>query len=452
MSAIAETERKHVVIIGGGFGGLQAARALASSAVQVTIIDRENHHLFQPLLYQVATAGVSPGEITVPIRSVFRKCRHCRVLLGEVVGADYERRFIHLENGERVPYDYLVVAAGAKTNYFGHDEWAEHTHGLKSMRDAIRLREHILMMFEAAEREPDPDRRRRLLTFGVIGGGPTGVELAGAISELGRQVLLRDFRNVRPEEVRVLLLEMADRVLLPFDAQLSERARRHLEELDVEVRTQARVTNVTAQGIEIGDEELIPASVVAWAPGVRPVSLADKLALSLDDRGRIRVDLDCSVPGHAEVFAIGDIASFVPEGADEPLPQLAPVAMQQGRHVARVIQRECGGKPRIPFRYHDKGIMAAIGRSRAVAQRGQLKVAGFTGWLLWLVVHVTFLIGWHNKLLVLFEWMWAYLTFRGGARLIVARSELSSPPPRPRKATEAPKAPPGVERSETPRG
>ncbi|MFW5920902.1 MAG: NAD(P)/FAD-dependent oxidoreductase [Polyangiales bacterium] len=416
-------ERRQVVIIGGGFGGLQAARALRDAPVSVTLVDRENHHLFQPLLYQVATAGLSPGEIATPIRSVFRREGAIRTLLGEVVGVDADEREVLLENGERLPYDYLIVAAGAKTNYFGNDEWAEHAHGLKTVRDALRLRERILMMFEAAEREPDPERRRSLLQFVVIGGGPTGVELAGAISELGRRVLAKDFRSLDPEDVRVVLLEMADRVLLPFDEKLSHSAQRQLEELRVEVRTGARVTEVSERGVTIGDE-LLPASVVCWAPGVRPVSLAEKLGFELDRKGCIVVDEHCAIPGRPEVFAVGDIASFVPEGQDAPLPQLAPVAIQQGRHVAKTILDEAQGRPRRPFEYVDKGIMATIGRSRAVAQSGRAKVSGFWAWIMWLFVHIAYLIGWQNRLRVLLQWFWSYVTFRPGARLIVARYEV----------------------------
>ncbi|MFW5925546.1 MAG: NAD(P)/FAD-dependent oxidoreductase [Myxococcota bacterium] len=412
--------RKHVVIIGGGFGGLRAARVLRRMPVDVTLIDRENHHLFQPLLYQVATAALAPQNITVPVRSIFRGRPNARTLLGEVVGGDVDARKIVLENGQTVDYDYLIVAAGAKTNYFGNDAWAQHAFGLKNIRDAIRIRERVLMMFEAAEREEDPDRRRRLLTFVVIGGGPTGVETAGALSELGRRVLARDYRQVTPDDVRVVLLEMTDRVLLPFDEKLSAKAKRQLESLEVEVRTGAKVTEVSEEGVSVGDE-LLPASVVVWAPGVRPVSLAKKLGLETDGKGRILVDGQCAVPGHPEVFAIGDIASFTPEGAEAPLPQLAPVAMQQGRHVARAIRRDLKDEPRKPFEYRDKGIMATVGRSRAVAQSGPFKLSGFIAWVAWLFVHIAYLINFQNRLRVMMEWFWAYVTFRPGARLITAR-------------------------------
>jgi NADH:ubiquinone reductase (H+-translocating) len=418
---MSNQDLKHVVVIGGGFAGLRAARALKRAPVRVTVIDRENHHLFQPLLYQVATAALSPGNISVPIRSIFRRHENVRVLLGEVTRVDPDARCVHLENCDPVPYDYLVVAAGAKTNYFGHDEWAEHAHGLKTIRDGIRIRERVLLMFEAAEREPSSERRRRLLTFVVIGGGPTGVEMAGAISELGRRVLAKDYRNIHADDVRVVLLEMADRVLLPFDERLSAKARRHLEELGVEVRTGATVTSVHPDGVSIGDGETLEASLVCWAPGVRPVSLSRKVGLEVDDKDRIVVDSTCAVPGRPEVFAIGDIAAFKPDPEGAPLPQLAPVAMQQGTYVGRTIRRDLAGKDRSPFRYRDKGIMATVGRSRAVVEAGALRMSGFFAWLAWLFVHIMYLVNFHNRMMVLAEWFWAYVTFRPGARLITVR-------------------------------
>lgn len=418
---MAELKPKKVVIIGAGFGGMRVAKSLRRANVEVTVIDRENHHLFQPLLYQVATAGLSPINIAMPIRSVLRKQKNTRVLLGEVTRIDKDAQRVYLENGESVPYDYLVIAAGTKTNYFGNDEWSEHAHGLKTIRDAIRIRERVLMMFEMAERESDPAVRKQLLTFVVIGGGPTGVELAGSLAELGRSILARDFRNICPSDLRVILLEMMDRVLAHFDPKLSASARRQLEELGVEVRTGARVTNVDEMGVEIGEAERIPAQVVLWAPGVRPVSLAETVGAPLD-RGRIVVDDQCRVPNHPEIFAIGDIAAFVPKDEKSALPQLAPVAMQQGRFVGKVIAREAGGElEESAFRYRDKGIMATVGRSRGVVEAGKLKITGFVAWVAWLLVHVMYLIGFRNRMIVLFEWTWAYLTFRRGARIITAR-------------------------------
>ncbi len=413
---------KHVVIVGGGFGGLTAARALRRAPVRITLIDRENHHLFQPLLYQVATAGLSPADIAVPIRSVLRKHRNARVVMGEVVSADLDRREVALEDGSRVGYDWLVLSVGTRTNYFGHDEWAVHARGLKSIGDAIGIRERILLAFEAAEREPDPERREALLTFVVIGAGPTGVEMAGAISELSRQTLRRDFRVVDPRSIRVVLVEMADRVLPPFDAKLSAAARRQLEELAVEIRTGSRVTEVDGRGARIGDD-FIPSSTVVWASGVRPVPLVERLGVELE-RGQVAVSDDCSIPGHPDAFAIGDIAYLVPkegDGAGEPLPGLAPVAMQQARHVARIIERDLEGRPREPFRYRDKGMMATIGRSRAVAQARGLRLSGLLAWLAWTLVHVFYLIGFRNRFLVMFNWFWSWLTFKRGSRLIAHR-------------------------------
>jgi NADH dehydrogenase len=417
-------ERKRVVIVGGGFGGLNTAKRLRGrEGLAVTLVDRENHHLFQPLLYQIATAALSAGSIAVPIRSVVSRAENEQVLLGEVVGVDAERRFVRLDDGAELPYDYLVVAAGAETNYFGNDAWSSRAFGLKDLRDAIRIRERILLAFEAAEREPDPAIRRRLLSFVVIGGGPTGVEMAGAIAELGRKVLARDYRCVRPEEIRVTLLEMADRLLLPFDPSLAESAERQLAELGAEVRTGMRVTAVTEDEVHAGGE-VFPASVVVWASGVKPVALAAKLGLPRDRGGRLKVDRFCNVEGHPEIFAIGDIASFVPEGEARPLPGLAPVAIQQGHYVAKTIRRDLAGKERKPFHYRDKGIMTTIGRSRAVVESGKLKLSGFLAWLTWCLVHVAYLIGFRNRLLVMFEWIWQYVTFKRGARLITARHTL----------------------------
>ena len=416
--------RKRVMIVGGGFGGLQCARNLANADVDITLVDRENHHLFQPLLYQVATAGLAPASIATPIRAVLGEQANTQVLLAEVTDVDLGKRQLVLSDGANLPYDYLVLAAGARTNYFGNDQWAEHAHALKAMRDAIRIRERVLLAFEAAEREPDGDRRSALLTFVVIGGGPTGVEMAGAISELGRRTLARDYRRVAPGDIRVVLVEMADRLLHPFDPLLSESAKRQLEGLGVDVRVGRRVTHVDAVGARI-DEELVPASVVVWASGVRAVPLAERAGLPCDSAGRIEVNPHCALEDHSEVFAIGDIARFVPPGGDSPLPGLAPVAMQQGRHVARQIGRDLRGKDREAFAYVDKGIMATIGRNRAVAQTtlpllGQLRLQGLPAWLGWLLIHVLYLIGFRNRFIVLFNWVWSYFTFGKGARLITA--------------------------------
>jgi len=386
----------------------------------VTLIDRENHHLFQPLLYQVATAGLSPNQVSMPIRSVLRRYKNIGVLFAEVTDIDREHRRVQLDGGESVAYDYLVLAAGAKTNYFGHEDWAQHAHGLKDLRDAIRLRERVLLAFESAERERDGEARRRLLTFAVIGGGPTGVEMAGAIAELGRQVLAADFHSIQPEDIRVLLLERNRRLLKAFDEQLSASAREQLEELGVEVRCETGVTAVTERGVEL-ESEAIPAAVVVWATGVQAVSLAAKLGGVVASGGRIVVGGDCSVPTHPEIFAVGDIAHFVPEGEEYPLPGVAPVAMQQGAFVGNLIRDELMGRRRSAFRYRDKGMMATVGRSRAVVQAGAMRLHGGMAWVVWLAIHIWYLIGFRNRVLVLFEWAWSYLMFRRGARIITAR-------------------------------
>ena len=413
--------RPHVVIVGGGFGGLNAAKSLAGSPVDVTIIDRENHHLFQPLLYQVATAGLAPGSIAVPIRGVVAEQENARVILAEADRVDREKRTLWFRDGGSIDFDYLIVACGAKTNYFGNDEWAKHAHGLKDLRDAIRIREQVLLAFEAAEREPDAARRRELLTFVVIGGGPTGVEMAGAISELGRQVLAGDFRRIAPEDIRVVLVEMSERLLSAFKPVLSHSAKRQLHELGVEVRTETRVTEVGPGTVTLGDET-VAASVVVWGAGVQPVSFAERLDVGLDRSGRIVVDQSCAMLGHPNMFAIGDVAYFVPEGEDEALPGLAPVAIQQGDHVARQIRRELKRKPRQKFVYRDKGIMATIGRSRAVVQ-GAVELEGFLAWMAWGLIHILYLIGFRNRFIVMFNWFWSYLTFKRGARLITARHD-----------------------------
>jgi len=416
-------EQHRVVVIGGGFGGLQVARKLGGKAVKVTLVDRENHHLFQPLLYQVATAGLGPASIATPIRAVLGDANNVEVILGEAWDTDRERKELVLRDGLRIPYDTLVVAAGAKTNYFGHDEdWKPHAHGLKDLRDAIRIRERVLLAFEEAEREPDPERRAELLTFVVIGGGPTGVEMAGAISELGRLVLAGDFRRIHPEDIRVVLVEMADRVLTSFSEDLSNEAAQMLEELQVELHLGQRVEKVSEGAVHFENEEL-RASVIVWASGVRPVSFAERLGVTLDKQGRICVDEHCAVLDHPEIFAIGDIARFVPEGEEWPLPGLAPVAIQQGRHVAQQILRDLRRQPRERFEYFDKGQMATIGRARAVTETKRLSMAGLMAWFAWLFVHVLYLIGFRNRVTVIFDWFWQYLTFGRGSRLITARHD-----------------------------
>lgn len=404
-------------MIGGGFGGMAAAKALANAPVHVTVLDRSNHHLFQPLLYQVAMAGLAPNAIAAPIRGALRKLRNARVLLTEVTAVDALNRVVHTRESLPVEYDYLVIAPGAVKTYFGHDEWEHVAPGLKTLDDAIEIRRRVLLAFEAAEREPDPIAQRRHLTFVVIGGGPTGVELAGAIAELATHVLARDFHAIRSDSTRVVLVEGGPSVLSSFNAVLSERATRALHDMGVEVLAGSRVSSIDEQGVTVGTGR-IEASTVLWAAGVRASPLCEQLGLPVDRSGRVKVEQDCSVPGHPDVFVIGDAASFTPWDGFEPLPGVSPVAMQQGRFVARAIARSIDKKERGVFEYRDKGSMATIGRRRAVASVGALELSGFVAWLAWLFVHVFYLIDFRSKLVVLFDWGWSYFTYQRGSRLI----------------------------------
>jgi NADH dehydrogenase len=409
--------RRRVVIIGGGFAGLSAARALSHEPVLITLVDRSNHHLFQPLLYQVAMAGLSPGEIAVPIRSVLSGQENARVLLAEVTGVDLAAKRVQLREAPALDFDYLVIASGAENSYFGHDDWSVVAPGLKDLDDAIEIRRRVLLAFEAAERETDPALQRRHLTFVVIGGGPTGVELAGAIAELATFVLAKDFRSIDSDATRVILVEGSDRILSSFDPKLSARAATSLTQMGVEIRTGLRVTAMDESGVNC-DGEHLPASTVLWAAGVRASGLCEALGLTVDRARRAVVEQDCSVAGHPDVFVIGDAAAFVPAGAQQLLPGVSPVAMQQGRFVARQIGRSLAGAPRQRFKYVDKGSMATIGRSRAVAQIGKLQLSGFLAWLAWLVVHIFYLIDFRNRVVVLLDWAWAYFAYRRGSRLI----------------------------------
>jgi NADH dehydrogenase len=412
--AVAMTK---VVVIGGGFGGLSLTRALARSGVHVTLIDRSNHHLFQPLLYQVAMAGLSPREVAVPIRAVLGRQANAHVLLAEVESVDLEARRVSTHQTAPIDYDYLVVAAGAESSYFGHDEWADAAPGLKDLDDAVEIRRRVLLAFEAAEREPDETARLRHLTFVVIGGGPTGVELAGAIAELASVMLARDFRAIRSNVARVLLVEGGERLLPNLHPELSASAADSLREIGVEVRTSRRVTSIDGGGVSCG-EERIDASTVLWAAGVRASGLCAKLELEVDRTGRARVEADCSLPRHPNVFVIGDAAAFVPHGETRALPGVSAVAMQQGRFVARQIQRSLAERPRETFIYANKGSMATIGRKRAVAELRGFRLSGFVAWLAWLFVHVFYLIDFRNRVVVLLDWAWAYFTYRRGSRLI----------------------------------
>ena len=405
----------HVVIIGGGFGGLTAAQALAGAPVQVTLLDRRNHHVFQPLLYQVATAGLSATDIAAPLRHILRRASNVTVLLADVVRVDTAARKVVLADGE-VGYDFLVLATGATHSYFGHDDWAFHAPGLKTLEDALFIRRRTLIAFERAEKETDAARRRRLLTFVVIGGGPTGVELAGTLVEIARHTLRREFRRIDPGDARVVLLEGLDRVLPTYPPDLSAKARRQLEDLGAEVRTGARVTGVDADGVWLGTERM-EAGTVLWAAGVAASPLGRTLGAAVDRAGRVKVEADLTVPGHPEVFVIGDLAALEQDG--QPVPGVAPAAMQMGRHAARSIVAAVRGEPRRPFRYVDKGSLATIGRRAAVALIGRLKLSGFTAWAAWLGIHIFFLIGFRNRFVVLMEWALAYATHQRSARLIL---------------------------------
>ena len=417
-----------MVIIGAGFGGLTAAQALGGTDVAVTVVDRLNYHLFQPLLYQVALAGLSATDVAYPIRRILRHHANIEVLLDEVRQIDLPSRRVRLADGIELAYDYLIVAAGAETSYFGHDDWAPVAPGLKDLDDALEVRRRVLTALEAAERTDDPEEKRRLLTFVVVGGGPTGVELAGAIADLSREILHQDFRRVKPSETRVVLVEMADRILLPFDPKLSESARLQLGELGVEVRVGVRVERIDGDGVLVGGEA-IRCRTVLWAAGVRPSPLAAGLGAARDRSGRILVEPDCTVPGHPEVFVIGDMAALTPAGASAPLPGISPVAIQEGRAAARNILRAKAALPSEAFRYFDKGFMATIGKARAVAQLGRLRMTGLLAWLSWALVHLWYLVGFRNRLVVFVDWVWAYVVSSHTARIIVGRS---SRPERPR--------------------
>ena len=412
-----EQRKPHVVIIGAGFGGLTTTQALKRAPVRLTLIDRANHHLFQPLLYQVAMAGLSPADIAAPIRAVLRRQKNVSVLLAEATGVDFDRRVVKLRDGE-LGYDYLVLATGGRTSYFGHDEWEQVAPGLKDLDDAVEIRRRVLLAFEAAEKETDEGRRRELMTFVVVGGGPTGVELAGAIAELARYVLARDFRRIHPEAAEILLLEGGPRILPSFAEDLSESAERQLRELGVTVRKNAKVTNIDETGVYLGAQKINAATVI-WGAGVRATALTQSLGLPLDRAGRILIEKDLTVPGHKNVFAIGDMTYLEQDG--QPLPGVSPVAMQMGRSVARNIRRAQAGKPYEQFRYFDKGSMATIGRNAAIAQMGRLHLSGWLAWMAWLVVHLFFLIGFRNRAAALFNWAWMYFTYQRGARLITGR-------------------------------
>lgn len=408
--------RPHVVIVGGGFAGLWAARGLASAPVRITLVDRQNHHLFQPLLYQVATAGLSSPDIAAPLRHILRSQANVEVRLAEVTDIDVPARRLRLGANESIEFHYLLLATGATHAYFGHEEWAPHAPGLKTLDDALRLRRQLLLAFERAEAEVDPQRRAAWLSFAIVGGGPTGVELAGTLAEIARHTLKNEFRNIDPSHARIRLIEAGPRILSSFPEDLSEAARRQLERLGVEVSTGSAVTDITGTGYRIGDE-FVASHTVVWAAGVAASPLARTLGVPLDRVGRVLVCADLSVPGHPEVFVAGDLAAVQHRG--RPVPGVAPAAKQMGRHVAAAIRARVSSRPSSPFEYRDFGNLATIGRMAAIVHFGRLRLSGLLAWWFWLAAHVFFLIGFRNRLVVLLNWAWAYWSYQRGARIIL---------------------------------
>lgn len=429
---------KKVVIVGAGFAGLSAAKILGGKKdIHVTVIDRRNYHLFQPLLYQVATAGLAPAEIAVPIRAELSKYRNVNVVMATVKNIDLASKKVFTRDIE-YSYDYLILASGAQHSYFGKDQWEDFAPGLKTLEQATEIRRRILDAFEQAEKETDLEKRKSLLTFVIVGGGPTGVEMAGSIAEISRHTLERDFRNIDPSRTRVILIEAGDRVLGSMDPQLSKTATRDLEEMGVQVWTSTRVTNMQDDGVFLGSE-FISARTVVWAAGVAPSQLGRDLGVPLDRIGRVVINKNLTLETHPEAFVIGDMASF--QTAKGTLPGLAPVAMQEGRHAARNILRSIKGKPLDEFQYFDKGSMATIGRRRAVMEFRGFKASGWFAWMAWLFIHIFYLIGFQNKLFVFMRWMWSYVTFGKGSRLIISRQWKSEDGPSQPKSPPATKPP-----------
>lgn len=423
--AVKEKQVPHVVIVGGGFGGLYAAQALRNAQVKVTLIDRRNFHLFQPLLYQVATGSLSPADISSPLRAILNHSKNTQILLGEVKDIDAEKQKVFLATGDEIAYDYLIVATGVSHHYFGKDEWATKAPGLKTVEDAIEMRRRIFLAFEAAEKENDPEKRRAWLNFVVVGGGPTGVELAGALAELAHYTLKNDFATIDTTEAQILLIEGVDRVLPPYPQDLSEKAKKSLEELGVTVKTRTMVTNIEDGIVTVkceDKEEKIETKTVLWAAGVKASAMGQAIAKAtgseLDRVGRVVVEPDLSVKGFANIFVIGDLANFSHQGDGKPIPGVAPVAMQEGQYVAQLIKKKLAGKSVEPFRYVDYGSLAVIGRHAAVVDLGFVKFSGFLAWLAWVFVHIYYLIEFDNKLVVMIQWGWNYFTRKRGARLI----------------------------------
>ena len=423
----APAKKSRVVIIGAGFGGLEAAKILACGNVQLTVIDRTNYHLFQPLLYQVATAALSPADIAAPVRGVLSECKNVEVMLAEVQSIEVDTKKVKLNDGNEVEYNYLIVATGARHSYFGHPEWEKLAPGLKSLEDAVEIRRRILMAFEYAEGASDEAARKAAMTFAIVGGGPTGVEMAGAIAEIARYTLAKDFRHIDPSQARVILIEGEPKVLAAYPEDLRDSAMKQLADLGVEVRAGVHATNLSEQGLQVGDE-FIPCRVKIWAAGNTASSVGKSLGIPVDRAGRVMVNNDLTIPNHPEVQVIGDLSNF-PHQTGEPLPGVSPVAMQQGRHAARNILMMIDGDQPQRFWYFDKGSMATIGRNKAVADLKLVHLTGIPAWLAWLFVHIFFLIGFRNRFMVMFQWAWAYFSFNKGARLITRNFQSEQRPP-----------------------
>jgi NADH:ubiquinone reductase (H+-translocating) len=415
---VQSPKKRQVVIVGGGFGGLTAAQSLHGQALDVVLIDRTNHHLFQPLLYQVATAALSAGDIASPLRTILQSQRNVRILMNDVVAVDRAKRIVRLMDAE-VPFDYLILAPGSRHSYFGKETWGTFAPGLKTLADAVSIREQMLLSFEHAERVQGTPAAQRYLTFAVVGAGPTGVELAGAIAEIARASILPDFPLIHSSDIRIILIEAGERILLAFDRSLAAKAQRVLMDLGVDVRLKTRVTEVNERGVSAGGQ-FIETTNVIWAAGNEASPLLRTLGLPLDPQGRVAVETDLSIPGDPSIFVIGDAARAC-DGKGSPLPALAPVAIQQGRYVARLIAKKASSAARPPFVYKDRGMLATIGKAHAIAQIGRLRTVGGLAWLLWCVVHIFFLIGFRNRFRVMFEWAWYYLTRQSGARLIIGK-------------------------------
>ena len=421
----APTPPPHVIIVGAGFGGLEAAKLLTKEPVRMTVIDRTNHHLFQPLLYEVATAALSPADIAAPIRGILGRCKNTEVILAEVKSVNVAAKTVNLGDQE-ISYDYLILATGSRHSYFGHDEWERLAPGLKSLEDAVEIRRRLLLAFEYAEKITDEAAKAAAMTFVIIGGGPTGVEMAGAIAEIARYTLDKDFKHIDPSSARVVLVEGDERIISGFPADLSAKAMAQLKELGVEVRTGIHAKNLTEAGLEVG-EEFIPCRLKIWAAGNVASFVGKTLGVPVDKAGRVIVNEDLTIPGHPEVQVIGDLASFTHQGG-KPLPGVSPVAMQQGRHAARNILAIMDSRKPQRFRYWDKGSMATIGRNKAVADLNFIHLSGKPAWLVWLFVHIIFLVGFRNRIAVLMQWAWAYVTFNKGARLITRNFQAESRP------------------------